>query len=49
MYDTKDHNLSEKKKVAEEHIYIYIYTQNFTHIKSKTSKLKLYVLGMHEW
>lgn len=46
MDDTKDHNLSKKKKDAE---YIYIYMQNFTHIKSKASKLKLCFLGMHEW
>ena len=39
MDDTKDHNLSEKKKKLQKNIYIY--KQNFTHIKSKTSKLKL--------
>ena len=27
MDDTKDHNLSEKKKVAEEHIWCAIYAK----------------------
>ena len=39
MDNTKDHNLSKKKKKMQKNIYIYM--QHFTHIKSKTSKLKL--------
>ena len=36
MDDTKDHNLSEKKKkVAEEHIYIYIYIHTKFHSHKK--------------